>query len=294
MYQEFQKTFQKRFDVKSGDVGVYLGNQIKVDHDKLTVELSQKDYINDMLQRFGMSDCRPVSTPLAKHLSSLQAGTKLTPKEHALYRNMIGSMLYLACWTRPDIAYAISELSRFVTEPADQHLQAAKHLLRYLKGTKDFGLKYSQPKDSSPQDQSNLLWGFVDSDWAGCPDTRRSTSGYVLMLNGAAISWKSKRQTFVALSTAEAEFIAASLMVQEVIYIRRLLDKLGYPQSKPTVIFEDNTTCIKWAEGAVGGTDRAKHIDLRKHFVHQAQQSNILLLKGIKGEDDVADLLTKR
>ena len=121
----------------------------------------------------------------------------------------------------------------------------------------------------------------------------RSTSGYVLILNGAAVAWKSKRQTIVALSTAEAEFIAASSMIQEVIYIRRLLEKLGFPQTEPTTIYEDNTTCIKWAEGAVGGTDRAKHIDLREHFVHEAQQSKLIQLKGIKGEDNVADFLTK-
>ena len=113
------------------------------------------------------------------------------------------------------------------------------------------------------------------------------------MLNGAAISWKSKRQSVVALSTTEAEFVAASSLVQEVIYARRLLSNLGFPQTKPTAVFEDNTTCIKWAEGAVGGTDRAKHIDLREHFVHEAQQNCTLELQPIKSEDNVADLLTK-
>ena len=133
----------------------------------------------------------------------------------------------------------------------------------------------------------------MDSDWAGCPDTRRSTSGFVLMLNGAAISWKSKRQSVVALSTAEAEFVAASTMIQEVVYARHLLDRLSFPQPDPTVIFEDNATCIKWAGGAVGGSDRAKHIDLREHFVHEAQRNNVLRLEVIKGTDNVADILTK-
>ena len=113
------------------------------------------------------------------------------------------------------------------------------------------------------------------------------------MLNGAAVSWKSKRQPVVALSTAEAEFIAASSMVQEVIYARRLLEKLGFPQTDPTPIFEDNTTCIKWAGGAVGGTDRAKHIDLREHFVHEAVSNKVLQLEPVDSVDNVADLLTK-
>ena len=124
-------------------------------------------------------------------------------------------------------------------------MTAAKHLLRYLKGTRSLGLKYSKPKDDGPRNHSNILWGYVDSDWAGCPSTRKSTTGYVLMLNGAAISWKSKLQTIVALSTAEAEMVAASSMIQEVIYLRKLLDNLGFTQSKPTSICEDNITLYK-------------------------------------------------
>ncbi len=293
LYQDFQKQFKKRFDVKTGSVGVYLGNQISVDHAKLTVDLNQTEYVRELLERFNMTDCLPVSTPMVQRLSMINSGDKLSAVDQALYRNMVGSLLYLACWTRPDISFAVSELSRFVSAPGQNHMQAVKHLLRYLKGTSDLGLRYSKPKNCGQVDRPNVLWGFVDSDWAGCPDSRRSTSGYALMLNGAAVSWKSKRQAVVALSTAEAEFIAASSMVQEVIYARRLLEKLGFPQSDPTLIFEDNSTCIKWAGGAVGGTDRAKHIDLREHFVHEAQSNKVLQLEPVNGADNVADLLTK-
>ena len=142
-------------------------------------------------------------------------------------------------------------------------------------------------------DSPNKLWGFVDSDWAGCPDSRRSTSGYVLMLNGATVSWKSKRQAVVALSTAEAEFVAASSMVQEVIYARRLLEQLGFPQQEPTPVYEDNTTCIKWSEGSGRGSDRAKHIYLQEHFVHEAVKKKILKLEPVNSTDNAADLLTK-
>ena len=293
LYQDFQKQFRKRFDVKTGSVGVYLGNKISVDHAKLTVDLNQTEYVQELLERFNMTSCLPVSTPMVQRLSMLNSGEKLPTSDQALYRNMVGSLLYLACWTRPDISFAVSELSRFVSAPGQNHMQAVKHLLRYLKGTSELGLRYSKPKNSGPMDRPNVLWGFVDSDWAGCPDSRRSTSGYALMLNGAAVSWKSKRQPVVALSTAEAEFIAASSMVQEVIYARRLLEKLGFPQADPTPIFEDNTTCIKWAGGAVGGTDRAKHIDLREHFVHEAQSNKVLQLEPVDSADNVADLLTK-
>jgi len=238
-----------------------------------------------------MSTGNSVGTPIVARLSAQSAGPALSSEDHATYRHIVGSLLYLSCWSRPDIAFAVSEHSRFVSSPAQSHLDAAKHLLRYLKGTRDLGLKYTKPTHGTVR--ANTLWGYVDSDWAGCPDTRRSTSGFVLMLNGAAITWKSKRQSIVALSTAEAEFVAASSMVQEVIYTRRLLTRLGFPQTHPTPIFEDNATCIKWAGGAVGGSDRAKHIDLREHFVHQAQEQHVLRLQPIAGANNVADLLTK-
>ena len=142
-------------------------------------------------------------------------------------------------------------------------------------------------------DMANLLWGFVNSDWAGCPDSRRSTSGFVLMLNGAAISWRSKRQPTVALSSAEAEFISASAIVQEVIYLRKFLDNLGFPQKSPTPIFADNETCIAWSEGSVGGSERAKHIDLRLHFVHEARAAGHLELRKCDSKSNAADILTK-
>ena len=226
-------------------------------------------------------------------LSGTESGEKLDSAEHGLYRTMVGCLLYLSCWSRPDISFAVSELSRFVSEPCHQHMVAVKHLLRYLKGTKELGLIYSKPTGLGLTDKADLLWGYVDSDWAGCPDSRKSTSGYVLMLNGAAVSWKSKRQSVVALSSAEAEFVAASSMVQEVIYVRKFLDNLGFPQEKPTPIFEDNRTCVAWSEGSVGGSDRAKHIDLREHFVHDAVSRGILKLESIPSAENVADLLTK-
>jgi hypothetical protein len=116
-----------------------------------------------------------------------------------------------------------------VSAPGQIHMQAVKHLLRYLKGTSELGLRYSKPKNIRPMDRPNVLWGFVDSDWAGCPNSRGSTSGYAMMLDGTAVSWKSKRQPVVALCSAEAELIAASSMVQEVIYARSLLEKLVFP-----------------------------------------------------------------
>ena len=161
----------------------------------------------------------------------------------------------------------------------------------------DLALEYGSPRMSQPVNQSdmpaNKLWGYVDSDWAGCPDSRKSTSGYCFMLNGAAISWRSKRQPVVALSSAEAEFISASAMVQEVIYLRKLLANLGFPQDGPTPVFADNETCIAWSEGSVGGSERAKHVDLRVHFVHDACAAGHLTLHKVESKLNAADILTK-
>ena len=293
LYVEFQKAFQKRFELKTGPVDTYLGNEIAVDHKRQIVHLNQTGYIDDLLDKFGMKNANAVLSPIDHRMSTNDSSAKLSSADHALYRNCVGSLLYLACWTRPDISFAVSELSRFVAAPCASHWEAAKRLMRYVKGTRDLGLIYSRPNSTSSVEKPNTLWGYVDSDWAGCPDSRKSTSGYVLMLNGAAISWKSKRQSVVALSSAEAEFIAASSLVQEVIYVRRLLESFGCPQEGPTCISEDNNTCIAWSEGAVGRSDNTNHIDLRMHFVHEAVQQKIIKLVRISSSDNAADLLTK-
>jgi hypothetical protein len=126
----------------------------------------------------------------------------------------------------------------------------------------NLALECSRPRTSPQHSQfdkgANCLWGYVDSDWAGCPDTRKS------------VSWRSKPWSVVALSTAEAEFVSASAMVQEVIFLRKFLENLGFPQDGLTQVFADNQTSIAWSEGSVGGSERAMHLDLQKHFIHDA------------------------
>lgn len=297
LYRDFRKKFEKRFKIKTCDkVELFLG--IRVVHDRVnkSITVHQQHYIEACLQKFGLADCKGVDTPMATtRLSVKDQPIHADPAVHALYREMVGSLLYIASWTRPDIAFAVSELSRFVSNPGQIHLTAAKRIFRYLKKTISAGIQYRWFFDL-PEWQRfalNVLWGFVDSDWAGCPDTRRSTSGYALMLNGAAVSWKSKRQPTVALSSAEAEYISGSSLVQEVIYLRKLLNNLGFPQPGPTVIYADNETCIAWSEGSIGGSDRAKHLDLRVHFLHEAVQAGHIVLRKIDTKLNCSDILTK-
>ena len=180
MYATFRDQIKKRFDIKTGEVGVYLGNKIVVESGKYTVSMDQSEYIQQILEKFEMGESHAVATPMVSRLSSSHKGEELSSEDKSQYRIIVGSLLYLACWTRPDIAFAVSELSRFVSDPGSVHMQAAKRVLRHLKGTKDLGLKFTRPSDGS----LNRLWGYVDSDWAGCVDTRKSSTGYVLMLNG--------------------------------------------------------------------------------------------------------------
>ena len=296
LYRVFRKRFEKRFELKSDDhVDSYLGNRISHDRARGSVTVSQEHYSMACLERFGLANCNGNDKPITSRLTVKDQPAAVNTVDQELYRGMVGSLLYLASWTRPDISFAVSELSRFVSNPGKPHLEAAKRVFRYIKKTISFGLVYrsSVSIPGMPDIPSNTLWGYVDSDWAGCPDSRRSTSGFVFMLNGAAISWRSKRQPTIALSTAEAEFISASAMVQEVIYLRKFLGNLGFPQTAPTPVFADNETCIAWSEGSVGGSERAKHVDLRVHFVHEARTAGHLQLHKIDSKLNAADILTK-
>jgi hypothetical protein len=296
LYRTFRKRFEKRFELKSDDhIDVYLGNRIVHDRVKGSVTVSQEHYAMACLEQFGLANCNGVDKPITSRLTAKDQPADVNASDQELYRGMVGSLLYLASWTRPDIAFSVSDLSRFVSNPGKPHLEAAKRVFRYIKKTISFGLTYKTPVShpSMPEIPANTLWGYVDSDWAGCPDSRRSTSGFVFMLNGAAISWRSKRQATVALSSAEAEFISASAMVQEVIYLRKFLSNLGFPQTAPTPVFADNETCIAWSEGSVGGSERAKHVDLRVHFVHEARAAGHLLLRKVDSKLNAADILTK-
>ena len=279
--------------MKSSDtVDVNLGIEVIIDKSKQMVALSQSHYILSCLDCFGMSDCHGVDLPLRERLTNSSQPSTPIPDDCSVYRAMVGSLLYVAQWTRPDISFSVSELSRFVSNPGKVHLEQAKRVFRYLKQTLSLHLEFSSSSVPGSPVENNQLWGYVDSDWAGCPDTWLSTSGYVLMLNGSAVSWRCKRQSVYALSSAEAEFIAASFMVQEVIFLRKFLANLGFKQTNPTPIYADNETCIHSSEGSVGGSDRAKHIDLRRHFVQDACQQGVLQLVKTDSKLNSADILT--
>eukprot|EP00961_Rhodomonas_salina_P028480 384427-Rhodomonas_salina.1 len=175
--------------------------------------------------------------------------------------------------TRCDLAFAYAELSKFVQCPSEAHLKAAERVLQYLWGTYDLGLTYRAPAPGS----TNVLRGWVDSDYASDPDSRKSVTGYVLSLNGAPVSWKAKRQDCVTLSSAEAEYVAASMCCQEVVYLRAMLRGFGYEQQAPTVVWEDNAACIAIANNPVN-CKFTRHIDVRLYFVRDLVRDALLTL----------------
>nr|GEU37922.1 retrovirus-related Pol polyprotein from transposon TNT 1-94 [Tanacetum cinerariifolium] len=198
-----------------------------------------------------MEDCNPVVTPmeLGTKLSKFEGGE---PVDADKYQSLVGSLRYLTS-TRPDLSYSVGVISRFMENPKYAHWKALKRILRYVKGTKSFGLFYSSFKE-------NTLTGYFDSDWHGDVDDRKSTSGYVFFMGKAAFTWASKKQQIVALSTCEAEYVAASWTVCHAIWLRNLLRELKDQQEGPTEIKVDNKSAIELARNPVHH-ERSKHID---------------------------------
>ena len=177
-------------------------------------------------------------------------------------------------------------LSRHLQGPNESHFIAAKRILRYLKGTSELGLNYKA------NEKGTIIEGYADSDWASDKDTRRSVTAYVFTLGGAAVSWGSKLQPTVALSSSESEYMAASAAAQEAIHLRSLMGSLGFNQVEPTIIWDDNQGAIAMSENPVMHK-RTKHIDIRFHFVRDATARGEIKLSYIPTSDQAADLLTK-
>ena len=274
----------------SGELRYIVNLQIQRDRANRTITISQESYIKSLLERFGMADAHPTLTPMVPNYKLGEMNDDATdndpPAKYARYAELIGSLLYVSNTVRPDISFHVSQLARFMTKPRRQHWKAALHVLRYLKGTMDYGITF----DGNVK-HTNILYGFADSDWAGDQHGAKSTSGYVFVMNGGAVTWSSKRQSVTALSTAEAELISASAATQEATYLRQLLLELSVKQPQ-TLIFEDNEACIKIAENPIT-SQRTKHVKVKYFYVREAVQRGEVQLVKVKSEDNAADALTK-
>eukprot|EP00253_Pinus_taeda_P006185 PITA_06185 len=217
LIKNFKSVMKEEFEMTDmGLLRYFLG--IEVDQNEKGIFISQARYVNEVLGRFNMQECKAAITPMVMGLKLIKEDSS-KDFDPSLYKSIVGSLMYLTA-TRPDIMFVVSLISRFRERPKETHWQAAKRILRYVKGTKRFGILYNVSEHSD-------LVGYTDNDWAGSVDDQKSTSGYVFHMGLGAISWASKKQSIVALSTAEAEYVAATAATCQAVWMRKMLRSLG-------------------------------------------------------------------
>ena len=276
-----KKLLSLRFRMK--DLGIarkFLGINIEQRADGISICLN--DYIAKVLEEFNMSDANSVATPsiVGQDLHKTDDSPECDASN---YRSLVGKLLFGATTVRTDISYAVGMLSRYLAKPTEKHMKCAKHVLRYLKGTQDVGHNYNR--------DSRLLI-YCDSDWGSDSSDRKSITGYIVQYGGAPISWKSKKQPTVALSTTEAEYLALTEAIKEAIWMAQLFKQLNIPLTLPIPVYEDNNSCILLAEHPVFHL-RTKHIDIRYHFIREHIIQNEIKLCQIDTNYQIADMLTK-
>ncbi|KAI3791043.1 hypothetical protein L2E82_04591 [Cichorium intybus] len=253
-----------------------------------TLKLSQTKYIKKVLEKFSMADAKARSTPLG---SQLKLSKKQSPKTgedkeqmaKVPYASAVSSLMYAMVCTRPDIVHAVGVVSRFMSNPGKEHWEGVKWLLRYLKGTTEIALCFRR--------KGVVLEGFADADLGGCVDSGKSTTGYVFTIGGTTISWMSRLQKSVAISTTEAEYMAIVEAAKELIWLKNFLSELGM-QQEDCVLHCDNQSAVHLAKNPVFHS-RTKHIQMRYHFIRELINDGTLNLKKILGTKNLADMFTK-
>lgn len=284
-----QTDFLKRrlgetFKIKDlGEVRNCLGMQVTVDKRLGVINLNQGHYVDQLLERFKMTDCKIANTPMEMSLDLNKKSNGSSDSEQIPYQQLIGSLMYLSVLTRPDISFAVSYMSQFNNCFTETHFKHAKRILRYLKGTKNYGLTF--------KGNESYLECFVDADWGNSSLDRRSYTGYCFQFSGSSISWESKKQNTVALSSTEAEYMAISEASKEAIYLKSLLQELMGVNGCVT-LYNDNMGAQKLAVNPVFHK-RTKHIDVRHHFIRNAIHEKHVNLKYLETRKMPADMLTK-
>jgi Reverse transcriptase (RNA-dependent DNA polymerase)/gag-polypeptide of LTR copia-type/Integrase core domain/GAG-pre-integrase domain len=290
-----KKELSQLFDMKDlGEAHFVLGIRIERNRAARTLTLSQSEYVKNVISRFGMSSSHPVSTPLDVSVKLSKADCPATQAEinnmkDVPYQSALGAIMYAMIATRPDIAFAVTALSQFSNNPGLQHWVALKRVLRYLNGTTDYKLMYGNNRND---ENSVSLLGYCDADWGSNVDDRRSVTGYIFLLNGGAVTWQSKKQPTVALSSVEAEYMAANQATKEAIWLRTFIAELNINIPSPTSIACDS-------QGAMALTknpeyhSRTKHIDIQHHYVREKVDDKSIEFKFTSTTDMMADALTK-
>ncbi|RVX13746.1 Retrovirus-related Pol polyprotein from transposon RE1 [Vitis vinifera] len=248
----------------------------------LSREFEMKDL--DLLQETGMSGCQPINTPIEEGLKLCVEPNKVST-DKGRYQRLVGRLMYLA-HTRPDLAYALSVVSQYMHNPGEQHMNVVMRILRYLKNAPRKGILFAKNVDHQS------IEVYTDADWAGAVDDRRSTSGYFTFVGDNLVTWKSKKQNVVARSSAEAEFRGMALGLCEALWLRLLLQDLGYLSRQPIRLFCDNKAACDIAHNPVQH-DRTKHVEVDRFFIKEKLDDKIVELPKIRSENQLPDIFTK-
>lgn len=322
----FDEELNKEFIMSpwtSGESGWLLNMAIVRDYETGTLHLSQEAAITKLAKRFGLAkdDGRRKSIPMMTDIRLCKtAAENIVPKSEFDYMSAIGGLLYIALTTRADVAYAVGVLSRYMACPGRDHVEAAKQVIQYLYSTKTWGIMYSKGEvsatgaphacdipnvyfkgergsaarlgDQQETEESNVPAAYVDADLAGDFDTSRSTTGYAIVWNGGIVSWLSKLQPTVALSTTEAETIAAVEATKEICHLRLFLRELGMEQKYPTVMYEDNAACVSLTNGNLN-SKRTKHYRMKTHFLREHKELGTFHMTKVTTNEQLGDTFTK-
>ena len=278
--REFITELGKTFELTSRPLEYFLGIHVEISLDKSVIWIHQRKYIEELLERFKMRDCKPSVVPIDNTSRNAYEGEIDKTLE---YRQVVGGLLYACIATRAECCYAVGFLSRYLDKPTKALWNTAMKVLRYLNGTKSFGLIFT---GSEP----GKIMAWSDADWSGCDSTRRSTSGSHVSFGRAAIAFSSQRQGMVTLSTLESELVAASETAKTVIWVSRLLKEAGY-ETVPELLI-DNQSVIHLINNPQT-TRKCKHIQVRHYFVREQVQAGSFPVKHCPGTENVADLYTK-
>lgn len=274
------------YDITLGDTSMFAGMQIDRDRVEKSIFLHQRMYLESVINKFGMIDARTVSVPADPHSYLQPANGEQDCKLKVPFREAVGSLTFLTVVSRPDIAFAVNVVSRYLRNHDNSHWEAVKRIIRYLKGTTNVGIKYKS--------DGNVLKlsGYSDADFANGVETRRSTTGYVFTLAGGPVTWSSQRQKLVTLSTTEAEYVASASAAKEAIWLRKLLSDIGCQCFRATELYIDNQSTIRLIRNPEFHK-RTKHIDIRFHFIREKVESNELTVLFVSSNFQLADIFTK-
>ncbi|GJS26923.1 retrovirus-related pol polyprotein from transposon TNT 1-94 [Tanacetum coccineum] len=281
MCNEFANLITNKFKMSMmGKMSFFLGLQIS--QSPRGIFINQSKYASEIVKKYGLNTTDSVDTPMIE-TKKLDEDLQGKPVDATLYRGMIGSLMYLTA-SRPDLNYVVCLCARYQAKPTEKHLQAVKRIFRYLNGTINMGLWYSKDTDMS-------LTAYADADHAGCQDTRRSTSGSAQFLGDKLVSWSSKKQKSTAISSTEAEYIALSGCCSQILWMRSQLTDYGFQFNK-IPLYCDNKSAIALCCNNVQHS-RAKHIDIRYHFIKEQVENGIVELYFVRTEYQLADIFTK-